>query len=153
MRELNTPEFERFQQHLKYFDENTLGNLSPFFEAKLFRLESPASPSAIITCAYPEAEVEKAQISERSPGEVDTAIRDFFSHITTVDQAGSSGMADEFLNGLRSCITYEHSKVWEYSPDWRGLDELDDFIAFGFTYIIVNGDEDHCLVIHGGYMD
>lgn len=153
MKELNTAEFEHFQQFLKYFDENSLGNLSPFFDAKLFTLESPATPASIIRYAYPETEIEKAQISERSRDEVAASIRGFFSHIEDVDKSASSGMATEFLNGLQSCIADEYSNVWEYSPDLGGVDELYDFIAFGFTYIVVTADENRCLVIHGGYMD
>jgi len=88
--------------------------------------------------------MEKAQISKRSLEEVDAPIRDFFSHIEDVDKPVSSGMATEFLNRLQSCIAYEDSSVWEYSPDWRGLDELYDYIASGFTYIFVTADEYRC---------
>jgi hypothetical protein len=153
MKPFTAPEFEAFKQHLRYYDENILGNLTPFFEAKLFALDSRAEPASIIASAYPETEVEKAKIRTHSTAGFDAGIKEFFCHMKDRDDRHPAAMADAFLSGVWSCISVEDSKVWEYVPDWRGLDQLYDYIAFGFTYIIVNRDETRCLVIHGGYMD
>jgi hypothetical protein len=153
MKEISTPEFEQFLQHLRYYDENSLGNLSPFFDAKLLEMESPTSPASIITSAYPGAKVDKAEISEHSTDEIETAINKFFSPFTNAGGRTSSVMANEFLNGLRSCVDLDNSKAWEYFPDWQSSDELYDYIAAGFTYIIADRDEARCLIVHGGYMD
>jgi hypothetical protein len=153
MKEISTPEFEQFLNHLTYYDENSLGNLSPFFDAKLLEMDSPTSPRSIITSAYPETKVDKAEISERSTNEFETAIQKFFLPFRDANGRTSSGMANEFLDGLRSCLNLDNSKAWEYFPDWQSGDELYDYIAVGFTYMFVDGDETRCLVVHGGYMD
>jgi hypothetical protein len=153
MKEMSTPQFEQFLQRLRYFDENMLGNLSPFFDAKLLEIESPANPSIIIASSFPAAVVDRAEISKRSAAEIETAIKTFFSPFTDTNGRGSFVMANEFLDGMRSCIDLDNSKGWEYFPDWRSSDELYDYIAVGFTYLIVNRDETRCLVVHGGYMD
>ena len=153
MRELSTPEFEQFLQQLRYYDENTFGNLSPFFDAKLLLMESSDDPAPIITFAYPETEVDKAHINQRSNEELENAINQFFSHVKDFDGRSSSAVAGAFLSGLKSCIDLENSNLWEYVPDWQSSDELYDYIAFGFTYIIVNRNHARCLIVHGGYMD
>jgi hypothetical protein len=153
MKETSTPEFEQFLQHLKYYDENTLGNLSPFFDAKLVVSDLLDNPASIITFAYPETEVDKAQINALSVAEIETAIKKFFSPFPRPENTDSSVMADAFLKYLRSCINLEDARVWEYVPDWQSSDELYDYIAFGFTYIIANRNDAHCLIVHGGYMD
>jgi len=152
MRELVTHEFERFKQHLSYYDENSLGNLSPFFEAKFFELQSSATPLAIIAHAYPQAKVEQAQTSTISPDELTNAIRVFFTHVEDKDQ-DIERMPDDFLKLMESCINYKDSKICRYDPDSRSQDELYDFIAWGFTYVIETPHDGRCLLIHGGYMD
>ena len=122
-----------------------------FFDAKLLEMESATSPASIITSAYPESKVDKAEISQRSTDEIRTAIKNFFSTFTDAD-GRTSVMANEFLNSVRSCVNLDNSKGWEYFPDWRSSDELYDYIAIGFTYIFVDRDEPRCLVVHGGYM-
>ncbi|HEX6187720.1 MAG TPA: hypothetical protein VFZ40_06550 [Pyrinomonadaceae bacterium] len=153
MREFSTPEFEQFLQQLQYYNENRFGNLSPFFDAKFLLMESSDDPPSIITFAYPETEVDRAHINQPFNWELETAINQFFSHVKDFDGRSSSAVAGAFLSALQSCIDLENSNLWEYVPDWQSTDELYDYIAFGFTYIIVNRNDARCLIVHGGYMD
>jgi hypothetical protein len=153
MKEISTPQFEQFRDQLRYYDDKMLGNLSPFFEAKLLEIESHLNPASIVTHAFTETVVDKAEISQRSTNEIETAIKTFFSPFTGRDGRTSSAMADEVLDGLRACINLDGAKVWEYFPDDSTSDELYDYIAVGFTYVCVNAEETRCLILHGGYMD
>jgi catechol 2,3-dioxygenase-like lactoylglutathione lyase family enzyme len=76
----------------------------------------------------------------------------FFSRVEDNEQY-TERMAHDFLKLVESCINYKESKIWSYDPDWQSQDELYDFIAWGFTYVIVAQDDPHCLFIPGGYMD
>ena len=153
MNELNTPELEQLKQHLEYRADETIRNLVPFFDVKMFELESSAIPSEIIVKAFPRSNLEKAQIVERTPNAFNEGIIDFFSHLESTNQQAQFRVAYEFLEAVESCIDYEQSKIWEYLASDSRFDGLYDFIGWGFTYIIVDENKRRCLVIHGGYCD
>ncbi len=156
MREIKKSELEQLKQYLKDIENETVRNLDPFFDFKMFELDPPILPSAVIGQAFPKSKPEKAQIFERSQNEFTNGIINFFSQLEYTNQEKQLEIAIEFLEAIESCIKIGQSKIWEYNPDesfepGESYDELYDFIALGFTYIIV--DENQCLIIHGGYCD
>ncbi len=81
MKEISKPELEQLKQYLKYIENETVRNLNPFFDFKMFEIDSPILPSAVISQAFPESKPEKAQIFERSQNEFSDGIINFFVHL------------------------------------------------------------------------
>ena len=153
MKEIKKPELEQLKQYLKNIENETIRDLDPFFDFKIFELDLPILPAAIIGQAFPESKPEKAQILERSRNEFSDGIINFFSQLEFTNREKQLEIAIEFLESIGSCVEIGQSKIWEYLPDESIFDELYDFISLGFTYLIADEKHNQYLIIHGGYCD
>lgn len=158
---LSIPEIYSFNGYLEALGEFIVGsNYVTWFEAKGFDLDgSVFSGSQLIKAAYPNSNPERGKFNEIS---VDRMVECVTKNLRLPNPPYTDeGFREEIQNGvttgfwqhLKACIDYHEAFIVSYMPAFNANDELWNFIFWGFTYLIYNGKENRCIIIHGGACD
>ena len=161
LRDLSIPEIHSFNGYLEAMGEFIIGaNYMTWFETKGFDLDgSEFSERHLIKAAYPNSHPERGKFDEIS---VDCMVEYVNKNLRLPNPPYTDeGFREEIQEGvihgywehLRACIDYEEAFIVSYMPAFDGDDELWNFIFWGFTYLIYNGKQNRCIIIHGGASD
>jgi hypothetical protein len=175
MSELNSPEIFMLRGYLEALCRcTTAANHLTYFEVKSYNLDgSQIEVTKVIKNAYPESMPEHGSIhalqlneavkrinkrlsppelamsfSNESVQKTDRAIEDYREDVETALIKG-------FWNMLRACIDYEQADVFGYAPSVNPdvPDELRSGVWWDFTYVILNKQQERCVIFHGGACD
>jgi hypothetical protein len=137
----------------------TLDNLA--IRENLQEVTPNSELQSLMQLAYPGTTPHLATMCEchHGPTLLTTRINTFIARINpsdgfkNVDRHKKHSLTVGFWRNVSACIDYENSRVFQYNPAFGVDDELWDFIIWGFTFLIVNREQQRCLLIHGAASD